>query len=208
MSKQTKNFKNSKAYKIILFILLVLCIGYRIWAMTSQEEQTVNADNEANISQEFEVVADQPEEEPDYVVDNNTIEEPDVKDDSAEVIVSEANEPSEKESIEEESIEEESTEEESSEAIEIPSYTFRSKSLWESHYEKHGIEMGFADKEEYLQAANMVLANPDTLHKVEKEDGDDVYYLEETNEFVVISTDGYLRTYFNPSDGIKYFNRQ
>ena len=31
---------------------------------------------------------------------------------------------------------------------------------------------------------------------------------EETNEFVVVSTDGYIRTYFNPSDGIDYFNRQ
>lgn len=86
--------------------------------------------------------------------------------------------------------------------------TFRSDSLWESHYEKHGIEMGFADKEEYLQAANAVLVHSDTLHKTEAEDGDDVYYLEETNEFVVVSTDGYLRTYFNPSDGIDYYNRQ
>lgn len=187
MSKQKKNFKNSKAYKIILLILLVLCIGYRIWAATSQGEQAVNLDNEANTSQESEVVAD-------TVVESDIVEETDL-------IVSEVSESSEEQAIEE-------SEEESEEVLAIPDYTFRSNKLWESHYEKHGIEMGFADKEEYLQAANAVLANPDTLHKVEKEDGDDVYYLEETNEFVVVSTDGYLRTYFNPSDGIEYFNRQ
>ena len=46
------------------------------------------------------------------------------------------------------------------------------------------------------------------LSKTEKEDGDNVYYVEESNEFVVISQDGYIRTYFNPSAGIDYFNRQ
>ena len=40
------------------------------------------------------------------------------------------------------------------------------------------------------------------------ERGDDVYYLEETNEFVVVSTDGYIRTYFLPDGGKAYFDRQ
>ena len=87
-------------------------------------------------------------------------------------------------------------------------YHFRSEKLWQQHYEKHGIEMGFDNKEEYLLAANKVIENENVLHKLEEEDGDDVYYLEETNEFVIVSTDGYLRTYFNPNDGIRYFNRQ
>ena len=87
-------------------------------------------------------------------------------------------------------------------------YTFRYRNNLESHYEKHGIEMGFDSPEEYLAAANKALANPDILHKIEAEDGDDVYYLEETNEFIVVSTDGYIRTYYYPTDGIDYFNRQ
>ena len=87
-------------------------------------------------------------------------------------------------------------------------YVFRNNRLLEEHYEKHGIEMGFKDAKAYLAAANKVLANPNVLHKIEQEDGDDVYYLEATNEFVVVSTDGYLRTYFYPEDGIEYFNRQ
>jgi len=85
---------------------------------------------------------------------------------------------------------------------------FRSKKLLDQHYEKHGKDMGFANAKEYEAAAAAVVANPDALHKIEKEDGDDIYYLEETNEFVVVSTDGYLRTYFLPDSGIKYYNKQ
>lgn len=87
-------------------------------------------------------------------------------------------------------------------------YHFRNENLLESHYEKHGIEMGFSTEEEYQTAASLVVNNPKALHKKEKEDNDDVYYLEETNEFVIVSTDGYIRTYFNPNSGIEYYNRQ
>ena len=87
-------------------------------------------------------------------------------------------------------------------------YYFRNDNLLEQHYEKHGVEMGFDSMEEYEEAACAVIYNPDALTKTEKEDGDYVYYVEETNEFVVISPDGYIRTYFNPSAGIDYYNRQ
>lgn len=87
-------------------------------------------------------------------------------------------------------------------------YKFRSKNLLEQHYEKHGRDMGFKSAEEYEKAAAAVPNNPAALHKTEKEDGDDVYYIESTNEFVVVSTDGYIRTYFNPDRGIDYFNKQ
>ena len=60
----------------------------------------------------------------------------------------------------------------------------------------------------YLAGANKVVSSSNVLHKTEAEDGDDVYYLEETNEFVIVSTDGYIRTYFKPEDGIDYYNRQ
>ena len=68
--------------------------------------------------------------------------------------------------------------------------------------------MGYKDAREYLEAANNVIDNPASLHKFEQEDGDDVYYLEKTNDFVVVSTDGFIRTYFRPEDGIEYYNRQ
>ncbi len=87
-------------------------------------------------------------------------------------------------------------------------YEFRRVSYLEQHFEKHGNEFEYATKEEYLAGANRVIQSPDALHKIEAEDGDDIYYLEETNEFVVVSTDGYIRTYFRPSAGIAYYNRQ
>lgn len=93
-------------------------------------------------------------------------------------------------------------------AIQQTSYKFRNKNLLDQHYEKHGREMGFASAEEYEKAAAAVPNHPDVLHKIEKEDGDDVYYVEATNEFVIVSTDGYIRTYFNPDRGIDYYNKQ
>lgn len=87
-------------------------------------------------------------------------------------------------------------------------YYFRNDKLLSQHYEKHGIEMGFSSKEEYEKAASDVITNPNALFKHEAEDGDEVYYVEETNEFAILSTDGYIRTYFYPSAGKAYFDRQ
>lgn len=87
-------------------------------------------------------------------------------------------------------------------------YYFRNSNLLNQHYEKHGIEMGFGSAEEYQAAASAVINNPNALSKIEAEDGDFVYYVEATNEFVVLSTDGYIRTYFLPSGGKAYYDRQ
>ncbi len=84
--------------------------------------------------------------------------------------------------------------------------TFRSEERLQSHYEKHGVQMGFSSAEEYLAAANAVVSNPEALHKLEAEDGDDVYYLESTGEFVVVSQKGYIRTYYLADKD--YFDRQ
>lgn len=174
MSNNKKNFKNSKAYQIIVGILLILYIGYKIFAGGTEEPAQDTGSNNVEYSQEqsYEIF-----EETEVVADSDVTEEAEAAEDSEAAGAS-------------------------------VTYTFRYDSLWESHYDKHGIDMGFADKEAYLAAANEVIANPDTLHKIEGEDGDDVYYLEETNEFVVVSADGYLRTYFLPDDGIDYYNRQ
>lgn len=85
---------------------------------------------------------------------------------------------------------------------------FRYEDRLTEHFQKHGSEFGYKTAEEYLAGANRVIASPDALHKKEAEDGDDVYYLEATNEIVFVSGDGYIRTYFKPSSGIDYYNRQ
>lgn len=87
-------------------------------------------------------------------------------------------------------------------------YSFRKAEYLQEHFEKHGAEFGYASADEYLAGANRVVASPDALHKLEAEDGDDVYYLESGNEIVFVSTDGYIRTYFKPDDGKAYFDRQ
>lgn len=89
-----------------------------------------------------------------------------------------------------------------------PNIYFRNEKLLKEHYESHGKEMGFSSAEEYQKAAAMVIKNDASLHKKEKEDGDDVYYLESTNEIVFVSKDGYIRTYFHPDDGLDYYDRQ
>lgn len=91
---------------------------------------------------------------------------------------------------------------------EYKEYYFRSDKYLNEHYEKHGIEMGYGSPEEYRQGACDVINDPESLYKVEAEDGDDVYYREATNDFVVVSTDGYIRTYFRPDSGMKYFEKQ
>lgn len=87
-------------------------------------------------------------------------------------------------------------------------YYFRNDELLTSHFQKHGNEFSYNTKEEYEAGASAVINNPKALHKKESKDGDDVYYVEDTNEFVVLSTDGYIRTYFKPSGGKSYYDRK
>ncbi len=87
-------------------------------------------------------------------------------------------------------------------------YTFRTEELLSEQFESHGADFGYQNASEYLRGANRVIQSKSVLHKKEAEDQDDVYYLEETNEFVVVSTDGYVRTYFKPDRGIEYYEEQ
>lgn len=88
-------------------------------------------------------------------------------------------------------------------------YYFRNQGLYDSHYEKHGHEFGNITKEEYLQKANDLINSdsPDVLTKYE-DDGDFMYFDKKSGEFLVLSPDGYIRTFFIPDDGIDYWNRQ
>lgn len=94
-------------------------------------------------------------------------------------------------------------------------HQFANKKLYEEHYQKHVItqqEFGDISKEEYLQMANDLInaigVDPEILTKSEKDDGDLVVYRESTNEFAILRQDGVIRTYFKPSAGIDYYNRQ
>ncbi len=86
-------------------------------------------------------------------------------------------------------------------------YNFRKTEYLEEHFQKHGGEMGCKNSEEYLEKANLVILSEFSLTRIQ-DDEDTAYFLESTGEFVVVSSDGYIRTYFIPNDGIEYFNRQ
>lgn len=87
-------------------------------------------------------------------------------------------------------------------------YFFRKDEYLTEHFNKHGEEFSYETEEEYLAGANKVVKSKDALSKKEAEDDDIVYYLEETNELVILSPDGFIRTYFKPEKGKEYFDKQ
>ncbi len=177
---------NRKTLICILLVIAALFIGFYVFP------RLMNGNGYAGVDQPVVTTSAAAEEESELVLLTSTESE-------AETSVETPTESSTEASTEI------STEPEEDEQIE---YRFRSKKLLNEHYEKHGVDMGFESAADYEKAASAVVNNPDALHKTEKEDGDDVYYLKATNEFVIVSPDGYIRTYFNPRDGIDYFNRQ
>lgn len=90
--------------------------------------------------------------------------------------------------------------------VQLKEYKFRNQKLFTQHFQKHGAEVGANSEEEYLKMANAVINNPNVLTKTEAEDNDMVYYVKDTREFVVVSTDGYIRTYYLAD--YDYFQRQ
>lgn len=67
----------------------------------------------------------------------------------------------------------------------------------QEHFNKHGSEFGYASTSQYVSGANSVINSPDSLHKTKAEDGDGIYYIQATNELVILSTEGYIRTYLD-----------
>lgn len=88
----------------------------------------------------------------------------------------------------------------------IYKYTFYDTNSMVKHYVKHGEQTNSRSMEDYLYKANMVIVDKKSLSKIQKKDGDRIYYNNRTNEFVVIAKAGYVRTYFIASD--KYYNKQ
>ena len=84
--------------------------------------------------------------------------------------------------------------------------TFRNVDLLISHYQKHGAEVGASSPDKYQRKAAAVVSSENVLHKTESEDGDYVYFNPSTGEFVIVSTDGYIRTYYIAD--MDYFERQ
>ena len=185
---QPKENVKSKGKKLYAIIALILCLfggASGIGALQS-ENTTLQQEADATI-QDNEIIDDIQGED---IQQNTQLENDTITENSSVAVTNEA--------------EVEET------VLETQQYVFRNENLLKNHYEKHGIEMGFEDAKSYEAAASAVVNNPNALKKLEKDDndGDYVYYVEETNEFVILSADGYLRTYYYPEGGMDYFNRQ
>ena len=87
-------------------------------------------------------------------------------------------------------------------------YRFKTEELLKANFEEYGKNMGFSSAAEYEQAASDVINNPDALHKTDTNDGFEDFYIVNTNEFVEVTTDGYIREYFKPDAGKLYFDSQ
>lgn len=188
------------------YISLILAVILLLTGLLAGCGKKPAAEAEAPATVSFSVEV--PEEEPDAPEVEAEDEDDQDPEDAEEPEVADEPEIAEEPGTVEEPAAEPAVSEPKQEEAESVPYYFRNKKLLNSHYEKHGIEMGFDSPKEYEAAASDVINNPDALHKIEKEDGDGVYYVEATNEFVILSKDGYIRTYFLPSAGIKYYNRQ
>lgn len=89
----------------------------------------------------------------------------------------------------------------------IMQITFESPELITKHYEKHREEFGDITEAEYLQKANQLYAEAlsDDIEQFTRSDGSIAKYKFSTNEFLVITKEGNIRTYFKPVDGADYW---
>lgn len=77
----------------------------------------------------------------------------------------------------------------------------------EKHYQKRLDEFGSITSDEYLQLANELASAPlsDDVEQIERSDGSISKYRFSTNDFLVITEDGSIRTFFKPKNTKDYW---
>ncbi len=65
-------------------------------------------------------------------------------------------------------------------------------------YEKYGRKMEYNSAEEYLAGANSVIRNPEAVHKKDKDNEVDFFYIKDTGDLVTVSADGYIDDFYRP----------
>ena len=76
------------------------------------------------------------------------------------------------------------------------------------HFDEHGAEMGYDEDEiiEYARDAIKFARSSERGIKAFRATNDSIYkYNPKTNEFIIITKDGKIVTYYYPSNGIHYF---
>ena len=91
-----------------------------------------------------------------------------------------------------------------------PLRPFASEQVFQKHYDKHQHEFGEISMQEYLELANTLADAPvsDDVVQLVRSDGSISKYCFSTNEFVVVTADGKIRTYFKPADKEAYWDEE
>lgn len=78
-----------------------------------------------------------------------------------------------------------------------------------NHFYAHGYDMGYTYITDYSQAAiNFANSEDEENISFTAENGSTYKYNEDTNEFLIVSKDGKIVTYFEPDRDIEYFYEQ
>ena len=106
-----------------------------------------------------------------------------------------------------------STNEENTATIKVKtssSRQFVSEQLFQKHYDKHLSEFGEISKGRYLEKANALADAPlsEDIVQLVRSDGSIAKYCYSTNEFVVVTADGNIRTYFKPETKEAYWDEE
>ncbi|MBR0459033.1 MAG: hypothetical protein IJJ26_07335 [Victivallales bacterium] len=79
----------------------------------------------------------------------------------------------------------------------------------ERHWDKHKAEFPeYHSAKEYGDAAVNLLANPPQGSLWKSSPDDRKFFFPPKKDFIVVTQDGYIKTYFRPNAGINYWNRQ
>ncbi|MGN1014278.1 MAG: minor capsid protein [Butyricicoccus sp.] len=87
---------------------------------------------------------------------------------------------------------------------------FSSEELRKKHYEKHQAEFEGLSEDGYIAQANKLANAPlsDDVERLTRSDDSVSTYRFSTNEFLVITKEGCIRTYFKPSKGADYWREE
>jgi pyocin large subunit-like protein len=91
-----------------------------------------------------------------------------------------------------------------------PDIGFASRQKLIDHYKKHGREFGSITLEQYLRGAQELRDRPAGGAVLEnaRPDGSVTRFDRASGDFVAFNRDGVIRTYFRPTDGEAYYQRQ
>lgn len=87
---------------------------------------------------------------------------------------------------------------------------FETPEKMQKHYDKHIDKYGNISISEYIALANELVNAKDTddIERIVRSDESTAIYRFSTNDFLVITKDGYIRTFFKPDDGKAYWREE